>query len=97
MEEWGTEAQDHISDLMTKRYFAPLPPLETWTKLKLPYKAHSCPPLPSWEQIRTATAEHRLHLSMRNTPVCKIGNTAIKYSSAGSIVEVRHFYHPPSC
>ncbi|KAH7110125.1 hypothetical protein B0J11DRAFT_599679 [Dendryphion nanum] len=61
MEEWGTLDLDRIEQVIFERLEAPAPPTETWTTLKLPYQAPSCPPLPSWAQIVDATAKHSLH------------------------------------
>lgn len=91
-EEYGTFDEDEISQIEQARLNAPDPPLETWTKLKLPYQAPSCPPLPSLEQLTAQTETHSLHSSVGFHRVCRMGNTVIKYSGDASIVEVFYYF-----
>jgi hypothetical protein len=96
MEAWGSLDRDEIYantyGRMEKYGRNPLPPIETWCKLKLPYKVPSCPPLPSYEQIE-AMVEHpdyRMRTNIGLHPIFRMGNTVIKLGDAGTI-EVRCF------
>lgn len=88
LEAWGTLDQAEISRMILAEEYKPHPAFETWTKMKLPYQAPSCPPLPSWLQIRQATKTDNLHHNcMGSANVCRIGDTVVKYSGP-NIVDV---------
>ncbi|KAF2650535.1 hypothetical protein K491DRAFT_608607 [Lophiostoma macrostomum CBS 122681] len=91
MEEWGTTDPMRVFKLARASINAPNPPLETWTTMKLPYLAPSFTPdmhLPSLKELREATEKHSLHFVKTGLhPVCKIGNTIVKYGGAANVVE----------
>ena len=88
METWGTLNRSEVYRLSRAQAEKPNPAIETWAKLKIPYQAPSCPPLPSWSQIRQASKTDNLHHnSMGSENVCRIGDTVIKYSGP-NVVDV---------
>lgn len=91
MEVYGHDDVDQIFEMQMARWNSPPPFLKTYTTLKLPYQAPSCPPLPSWEQIDAATDNHPLHVKTGLRFVCRIGDTVVKWSASSKIVEVSHF------
>jgi hypothetical protein len=93
MEEWGTIDSDEISKVLMS-LGPPYLPIETWCKLKLPYKVPSCPPLPSLDEIEAGLEMHSLNGRIRNNPVFRFGNTVVKCSTTANILEVCPFLHP---
>jgi hypothetical protein len=96
MEEWGTLDRDEIfrkNEEIRVQGQPPLPPVETWCKLKLPYKVPSCPPLPSFEEIEAMVEhpDHRMRANNGLTPIFRLGNTVIKLCTTARILEVRCF------
>lgn len=89
MEAWGTTDLEAIDKIVMTRVYAPAPPRRTFSKLKLPYTAPSCPPLPSWTEIDHATKKNSLqHEKYGNAPICRIGDTVVKYNASHDILEV---------
>lgn len=88
METWGTD--DDFSDMsrIQKHFDAPAPPIETWTKLELPYQAPSCPPLLSYEQILDGLKKHKLDQNFGSHHLFRYGDAVVKCSTSPSIVEV---------
>jgi hypothetical protein len=100
MEEFGGCDYSSMSDATIEIMCTPVPPLETWTTLKLPYQAPSCPiPLPSLQQLKEASRSAQTNLRYNNgsTAICRIGSTVIKYCAGPKVVEVsrsRQFHVP---
>ncbi|KAF2648069.1 hypothetical protein K491DRAFT_738415 [Lophiostoma macrostomum CBS 122681] len=62
LEQWGTLDLTEIHRRIIGMRDVPFPDVKKCTKLKLPYQAPSCPPLPSWQEILAATKTHSLHM-----------------------------------
>ena len=93
LETWGT--LDHLEKVKMSHaeLYKPHPAFEKWTTMKFPYQAPSCPPLPSWLQIRQATKTNNLHHNNMGTAnVCRIGDTVIKYSGPNVVDVYRSDY-----
>jgi hypothetical protein len=98
IEAFGSADEDEIFELARARGEIPIPPLETWTTLKLPYQAPSCPPLPSLDELLAASVTHNLMPKLGSYPICRIGNTVIKYCRSSNIIEVswvQEFFFTP--
>jgi hypothetical protein len=90
MEAHGTTDRNEVFKMLIARMEGPtpLPPLETWSTLKLPYQAPSCPPLPTLDQLLAASKTHNLMPKLGSHQICRIGDTAIKYCDSKNIIEV---------
>jgi hypothetical protein len=90
MEAHGTTDRNEVFKMLIARMegSTPLPPLETWSTLKLPYQAPSCPPLPTLDQLLAASKTHNLMPKLGSHQICRIGDTAIKYCESNNIIEV---------
>lgn len=51
LEKWGVSNEEEANKVAEKRSNSEDPPLETWTKLRLPYRAPDAPPLIPWELL----------------------------------------------
>jgi hypothetical protein len=65
----------------------PLPPVDQWTRMEIPYKAPNHPPLPSFEDIDQAMVDNRIS-SPINYAVCRIGNLVVKEGNDPRVAHV---------
>lgn len=87
-ETFGTDDRDDIYEMLKPQLEERFPPLHLYTKLELPYKAPSCPPIPSFEETQKAFIQNRLTRRNGLCPVCRVGACAIKYSTDPVILQV---------
>jgi hypothetical protein len=90
MEEWGSLDSLEIFRSNHERRIQPVPPCETWAKIKLPYLAPSAPPLPSMDELTKALNTNSLRARNGLTDICRIGDTVVKCGGKAAILDVRY-------
>lgn len=89
MEEWGSLDRMDIFNYNLQLRRQPLPPYETWAKMKLPYLTPSAPPIPSMSELIEALNKNSLRARNGITPICRIGDTVVKCGDGACTLDVR--------